>query len=372
MATRGKRSSDPSVFKESGWRFLNSSSPCALLVATGCIPIAVNSAYVEVPRRGRHFQPPSDVPVVCDINDYLKIVAETLRRLPYFARLEESAIAGAKAPHGDQSFPRELRCFCEFESAILALRSEDCTYEISFAALQASESAVDAGFEFNLTSQAGDDEERQYQLVMAHTEILGDVCANGGRAKGLLQVRLVTSEHASLYVKGIPADGVLNARVAVNGSSQTPIEWFPASAFQVDRTKLVEYNLMDECLEAAEANPTEANIESCLREALRRILQESPQTYAAYRTMVEGLHEVLHSRPTEYGKGVSDLRARLYDAPVVASSLRGRLMASLGSPEFEDLMASLTLEQRADLKYLRTPIDRLQMADSFESVFLGG
>ena len=317
--------------------FRRSRHPKVLLSIPGCVAYAVNPAYGKY--SALRFSGYRDL-VVSKDSEFIEAASRAQRRLE----------------PGKAAFRDRFHCYCGKVLSILALEAHHCIHESHSALLGAygGELKTASGWEFNLlddlSRSAG---KRVYQLLRVHSH---PVDAN------VLEVRFVPSESLRLVVTGTvekqPVTGVVEF---VHGGRKHTVLSIPQSPFR--RQSLPRYDMFDQALARAASDVDAApDILNKVESDMEREFGKDGDPAYPVREIIEDL---LSDGKLE--KRIPLVRARLWDAPLIASHCRRKLDHALQTPGFRSFMETRPLAYQAEVANLMMPLSSLEAADIYQA-----
>ncbi len=335
-------------------------SPAAILAMTGCREIGVNPALVEF-ERGLNPDLASSLrlgAVIQSEEEYIRVVAEAWKNLPRFRDEDEQLYQ----MDFNAAIEKASKCLCERLRALIALRFEDCPWEAQFRQFQNSSVALDPlpAYEF-LLDKIDEKGVRTYRVARAFTRLVGPLYGAGETAMGLIQIRLVPSDHLVMVVRGIRSSQSFDVQLSVNGLPGSNHVWLDGSSPVGALLEGTPYDLMDRALEEAYRNPTAAR--AGFRTAMERMISQFRPVYPAALTLLADI--LRHEKITErLQREVQRLRHRLSDGRVLGEYIRKQLDGILRDDNrYSPLAEKLAVEQQADLEMLRIPLEHLEAHD---------
>ncbi len=333
--------------REAARRFFSSRHPMALLRVPGCGPVALSPAHL----RSKLLSYPGDRrALVKTIEEYLTVFHWVA------AGKGEKSLTTSR-----RKYLNKLACYCGEVRSILALRPEDCVHESHFRRFQAYGTALvsQSGWEFNLASSRSDRlQSRVYHVIRTGSRLLAvtDQITNG-LEDGILELRQVPSEYLRLVVVGEPDSGRLKGRVELIDSSKSRRLVIPE--FFGDLVDIEAYRNFDADLRAALESPS--NAPAMLAEAARKYVLE------ANYPVEEIIRDLLVSNPSaaELKRRIRSVRARLWDAPIIAGPVRRQLEVSLATLTQGSLLNNASLDVQRDFADLTMPLIKLERGDLY-------
>jgi hypothetical protein len=331
---------DPNALAANFASFQRSRHAKLLVAVPGCVAYAVNEAYLQL--ESLRFPGVDDL-----LAETEGEFAEALGRA--WRNLQPSHLQNA------------LGCYCSKVSSILALRKADCVHEDHFRlfAGYGEELRFASGWEFNLQDRLSRPGRRVYDVLRVHSRLVGHRASGGG----LLEVRFVPAPSLRLVAEGLPDQGPLSATVNLRAGGRTR-ELVALEGLALDREGLASYRILDAALHEA-GQATSANARLILEAAEREIAQGADPVYPVTE-IIAGLFE---NGPTaaELQRRLALVRARLWDAPVIASRIRRKLDLTLLAPAFGKEIARLPLETGAELANVTMSAHQLDAADIYKA-----
>ncbi|MBL8177984.1 MAG: hypothetical protein JNK48_25125 [Bryobacterales bacterium] len=334
--------------KREAKRFLLSRDPVVVLTLPGCGPVAINEAHWKYP--SLRFPGAKDL-LVSDEAAFLDRVASVTGR-------STAGPSSALVSHW-------MRCYCGRVASILALRPQECVHELHHSRFVQYQGALDSipGWEFNLKRDKSTRAKRVYQVIRVHSRFLAAVSAEGFKgADALLSVRFTPSEHFDLVVQGQEKAGALKASVVVEGLGRRPTVVIEPFDRAIEPDRLDPYRILSEHLSLAEARPAQAK--EILQNAATLISGTQPNY--PVEDIIASLYE--YSGPRAPGEAeirgrIADLRARLWDGPVVGVDVRAMLTRLAGDVEFQRDLVTWPVELQAEYASLSMPLRQLESLD---------
>ena len=300
-------------------RLLAAQDPVFLMIMPGCEPVCVNQKHVDQFPATAEFLVKSVDEFIDSVNSAL---ASLDRRdpgvppLPQYADLQLG-----------QHKPLLPVCLCEKLDAVVALDERDCVFEVMY------EGQHPTGFEFNLVDQNG---LREYAISTALGRRLDDFKhdALAKHRKGLFEARLLPVGLRAIVADEVDADEnpVLKVRVRIQegGGSYVEPKMVPYPAGLPPYKNISD--ALDSALELLEKDP-EAVDRACriIWDEVRVVNGSNARAYPTLSTVFLNLFE----KPgDEVQHALTDIRRRLWDAPLVARELRRFLRERVDSEEF--------------------------------------
>ncbi len=338
-------------------RFLSSRHPVAILGLKGCSPCAISAAHLKDP----DLRFPQDAQIV------VRTEAELIWLINWILTGTDSIVL--KRSSTLKRALKRMICYCAHVSAILALRRQDCVHEANFQTFGEYSGALKSlsGWEFNLIESQSGHDRRVYRLSRTHSTLIAKISKGGSpvlpELSGLMEVRFVPTGHLRLVIEGNVSWGEFSGQVDLVSPRRKPFRVFKAPTVPLERKRFWEYQVVDERLARAEVAPE--NTREFLQEAAAEIASGDESVYP-----VNEIIELLVSSCPDSGslvKRIRDLRARLWDAPLIAGAVRRSLDSALASEEFAEELVKRPVEVQSEIAELSMSRTQLETLDSFEA-----
>ena len=349
---------DRNIVASAARRFLISRHPIVLLSVPGCGPTAISPAHWRS----------KDLRFVGARCLLVQSEAEFMALVSWIATgsVPRGVVLSAQLRQAIES----ATCYCGKVLSILSLRKKDCVHEAHYGGFLDYGGVLVSlpGWEFNLTAAPLVKRSRRvYRVLRTHSRLLAEGASPVFPAvTGLMEVRFISSQNLYLVVDGIPEQDRLTARVELRGSSRPALAVLPEFTREISRTDLPVYRILDEHLEQAYREPDRAL--EILQAAAAFLADGSEPNYPVIDIISSLMERPAETRPVSAGllkKRIADIRARLWDAPVVAGYVRSQLDGRLASREFTTRLQSFPLDVQADLAALSMSLPKIEAGDHY-------
>jgi hypothetical protein len=266
-----------------------------------------------------------------------------------------------------------IRCYCAKVLAIVALRMQDCTFELGLETFQAYNHELDSlpGWEFNLIEEVASREaaeiERRYRISRVHMRLIAALHPHGVQdLQGVLEVRLVPSRNLQMVITGLPEYSLRGRVELVSGHGPGEV-LFETGELKINRCELKEYEILERGFQESLKSPERAK--ELLNAASARFGSPNYPVDEIIETIFDDLPEDSAQAKAEIVRRLTSNLHRLYDGPTVADKIRAGLNDTLWAKSFIEGRHNYPLEVQADLADLRMSLQKLERADSFEGAF---
>jgi hypothetical protein len=342
---------DLNLVREASRRFFRARHPVILLTTPGCGPLATSPSYAR--SRYLRFQGERKIRIRTEA-EFVALVTlvATGKVLPELSAELQKAIQG-------------VVCYCAKVLAILSLRERDCVHEAQYATFRQYLGALQslAGWEFTLIPAESKPSRRVYRVVRTHSRLLAeghsDVLPG---VTGVMEIRLIRSQFLRLVINGLPSKGSLTAQVELSTARRPLI--LPEFTREIQPAEFAEYQMLDDYLARAFREPSRAT--KILQNAAAEFAGNGARSYPMIETITE-LLEVPRGQAALVGSDlkvrIAQIRARLWDNPVIASHVRNHLDGMLSG--FAKRLDSLPLEIQADIADVTMSLKKIENGDGY-------